>query len=470
MLQMTMAVFERSFQISNTMKSFEDLRFLVALRLSRNVSFMGVCSFEHGFWAEVFGSTPGADEYEAFALQFYYVFAGCGILITDEDLRTNVMALWREFLEVYHVTRTGVHSWWNDDALSNLRRSQDGVVTRMKEVQELLESPVPLSHKKRVSDLNKKTGGNSVGVGFAIEKLGEWRYIPDHLKKVGSLSSTSTKVFENTNIRTKKADAAVSSRRSFNHNSILLRKLERNETLLASSNSGDSSSSSRTGSKPHLGIGQGGCAPCRQLWDVIQQAFNEVPSIAPQNFSEVPLMAFAAVAGGGVASATYFSRIRFSASGHDILPSHFILTCTGSYAQFIAGVADGLTNDLFAVAWLFEDAAPGLHVHPAVMMPHIKRCVGDGSIAIIPVISISTCVQVLPFQAGQGPSLTWKPGSDTAYMVNTMVSHLEPLKGAKEEGSVPFRICPRCTRSRIPKPTSPEVFVTCSLCTEHFRW
>jgi hypothetical protein len=191
---MTMGVFERSFQISDDMNTVDDVRFLVALRLSRHISFLWVICFLYGFWAEVFGSTPGADEFEAYALQFYFVFAGCDILIEDEVMRTKVMALWRGIMEVHRKTRTGVHSWWTRADLEALRQSQDETVALMKDIQEFLESPVPLSHRNLVSNRNHKTNGNSVGAGWCIEKLGEWRFIPTHLERAGSLSSTSTKV------------------------------------------------------------------------------------------------------------------------------------------------------------------------------------------------------------------------------------------------------------------------------------
>jgi hypothetical protein len=109
-------------------------------------------------------------------------------------------------------------------------------------------------------------------------------------------------------------------------------------------------------------------------------------------------------------------------------------------------------------------------IHPTVLMPHIRRKLGPGSVVAIPVAHVSIRVQVLPFHAGVGPLSPSRPSIGATFLVNTMVSHLEPLKVPREEGPEPFRTCPRCQAHRAPKPRAPEVLVVCVYCKEKFRW
>jgi len=84
LLSMVLALIERTFEKSSTLRTFEDIRQLISERFQRMIPFPGLAVFDEGFWATEFGTKgPGADGYEAYFLQFYVAIGGCSILIPD---------------------------------------------------------------------------------------------------------------------------------------------------------------------------------------------------------------------------------------------------------------------------------------------------------------------------------------------------------------------------------------------------
>jgi hypothetical protein len=74
----------------------------------------------------------------------------------------------------------------------------------------------------------------------------------------------------------------------------------------------------------HRSIGVGGQRPCVSLWGTIEKAFEEVPSVSPEDFSLVPELTFNAAETAGLKSPRYSSRIRFVNAASELMPSQAI--------------------------------------------------------------------------------------------------------------------------------------------------
>ena len=230
-----------------------------------------------------------------------------------------------------------------------------------------------------------------------------------------------------------------------------------------------------SGSHKHQGIGliSAGFDVAAALCD----CFAAVPSVAPHDASSLSTTAIkaAAATATGCSAPLIFTRLRFlSPVASDLMPSHFIRTEAGAYAQFICSAASSKEPgaSLFAVLWPFVSVVEGSLQHPEALMPHIKRGPASGIFAVV-ATQVKQRVLVEPFLAGREIEANWKPSSETTFLVNTMVSHLEPISGVKKEGSVPFRVCPHCPSSAaslLRQPPPPELEVTCPKCTRTFRW
>jgi hypothetical protein len=176
-----------------------------------------------------------------------------------------------------------------------------------------------------------------------------------------------------------------------------------------------------------------------------------------------------------VEDVTVANGVRFRVSSGracEVTIGHFIeFGCDGAKAQVLCAVQRG-KGDVQMVVWLFKPLREGPEnptIDDSTGHEHLKRHSGAGSIILVDAASVQRRLHVVPFWAGIGIDLHWRPSQLTTYVVNDFVTHLEPIRGVKVAGSKPLRICPNCT-TRVAQPLATETHVECDECSIRFRW
>jgi hypothetical protein len=124
------------------------------------------------------------------------------------------------------------------------------------------------------------------------------------------------------------------------------------------------------------------------------------------------------------------------------------------------------------VIWLFKPRREGPEnptIDDGTGHEHLKQHSGAGSIILVDAASVQRRLPVVPFWAGIGIDLHWRPSKLTPSAVKDFATHLEPIRGVKVAGSKPTRICPNCT-TRVAQPLATETHVECDECRIRFRW
>jgi len=155
-------------------------------------------------------------------------------------------------------------------------------------------------------------------------------------------------------------------------------------------------------------------------------------------------------------------------SSTDLSPGHFVELTGGNVIQLLCCFQHG---DLISVVGWHFPAANELHpLHREMKMPHFRRALkGAEAIIIAKAAEIVRRPLVVPLFANQGINLEWSPSDTTEYIENTMVRHLDPIRGIVPTGCDPFRLCPDCSEA-TKQPTPPEFHSVCVKCGLRFRW